>query len=345
MTAAQVCRTSSGRIEVIDSDGRPLADCTRFLERVQVRGLSPHTVESYAYDLALVHRWLAEQRLQLDGLRADHMHQFIAWERGRASNPKSINRRLNTLRLYYRLVMGTELPGGVELRRAWRTQRDRELGLQRLPQPRTRQIRVKEPKTLVEPLTVAQVRELVQSLHRYRDLAIAYLMLLCGLRSKETLQLRLSSVDFDDRRVCVYGKGSKERMMPIPKLVSEILHQYLAIERPTGCTTDSLFVVLKGSHRGQPMTRAALRKIFRSRRELVPELVKANPHRLRHTFGADMARGGVRLPVLQRMMGHAHAETTLQYVNLSAVDIAAEFDRAVAALEARYRCNTGEGDD
>jgi site-specific recombinase XerD len=342
MSAVRVCRAPPGRVEVVDHEGRPLTDCSRFLERLQVRGLSPHTVESYAYDLTLAYRWLAERRIRLENLRADDLHQFIAWERGRASHPKSINRRLGTLRLYYRFVMGAELPGGVEPRRGWRAQRDRELGLQRLPQARTRQVRVKEPKTLVEPLTVAQVRELLQSLYRYRDLAIAYLMLLCGLRSNETLQLRMSSVDLEDRRVRVYGKGSKERMMPMPKLVIEILRRYLALERPPGCTTDRLFVVLKGRHRGQPMTRAALRKIFRSRRDQTPALENANPHRLRHTFGTDMARGGVRLPVLQRMMGHAHAETTLQYVNLSAADIAAEFDRAIAALEARYDTDTGE---
>jgi integrase/recombinase XerC len=341
VTAVRICRTSA-TVEVLDPEGQPIADCARFLERLQVRGLSPNTVESYAYDLTLVHRWLTEYRLQLDNLRADNLHQFIAWERGRASNPRSINRRLNTLRLYYRFVVGTDLPGGFEPRRGWRAQRDHDLGLQRLPQPRTRQVRVKEPKTLVEPLTVPQVRELLQSFHRYRDLAIAYLMLLCGLRSRETLQLRISSVDLDDRRVRVHGKGNKERVMPIPKLVIEIVHRYLSLERPPGCTTDRLFVVLQGSRRGQPMTRAALRRIFRSRREQTPALAKANPHRLRHTFGADMARGGVRLPILQRMMGHAHPEATLHYVNLSAADIAVEFERAIAALEGRYGVDVEE---
>lgn len=63
----------------------------------------------------------------------------------------------------------------------------------------------------------------------------------------------------------------------------------------------------------------------------------ANPHRLRHTFGADMARSGVRLPILQRLMGHAYAETTLRYVNLSMVDIATEFHRAIAKLQERYQ--------
>ena len=98
---------------------------------------------------------------------------------------------------------------------------------------------------------------------------------------------------------------------------------------------DRLFVVLQGKRRGQPMTRAALRRIFRTRRQQ-KSLKNANPHRLRHTFGTDMARSGVRLPILQRMMGHAYAETTLQYVSVSLADVAAEFNRAMQVLEARY---------
>jgi integrase len=84
------------------------------------------------------------------------------------------------------------------------------------------------------------------------------------------------------------------------------------------------------------MTAAGLRSLFRHRRRR-PLLVIANAHRFRHTFGADMARAGVRLPILQQMMGHADLKTTLQYVRLSMADVAEEFRRALAKLAARYR--------
>ena len=83
------------------------------------------------------------------------------------------------------------------------------------------------------------------------------------------------------------------------------------------------------------MSRAALRRIFRTRRER-ESLANANPHRLRHTFGADMIRAGVRLSVLQKMMGHEHPKTTLQYVNVAFTDIQDEFNRAVERVRARY---------
>ncbi len=122
--------------------------------------------------------------------------------------------------------------------------------------------------------------------------------------------------------------------MPVPPLLMKVIAKYSRLERPRSKSTQ-VFLVMQGAKKGQPMTRAGLRKVFRTRRKR-PALANANPHRLRHTFGTDMARSGVRLPILQRMMGHAFAETTLQYVNISMVDVAAEFHRAAAKLEHRY---------
>ena len=84
------------------------------------------------------------------------------------------------------------------------------------------------------------------------------------------------------------------------------------------------------------MTLAGLRNLFRHRRKRVA-LTTANPHRFRHTFGADMARAGVRLPILQLMMGHADLKTTMQYVSLSMADVADEFRMALTKLAVRYR--------
>jgi integrase len=83
------------------------------------------------------------------------------------------------------------------------------------------------------------------------------------------------------------------------------------------------------------MTIAGLRSLFRHRRRR-PPLSIANAHRFRHTFGADMARAGVRVFVLQRLMGHASALTTLHYIRLSMADVADEYRRALAQLDHRY---------
>ena len=161
-------------------------------------------------------------------------------------------------------------------------------------------------------------------------------MLLCGLRSQEVLNLRLEDVGFADVGLRVRGKGDKERVLPMPSILSDSLDGYLRLERPSHCNVAQMFVVLQGKRRGQPMSAAGLRSLFRHRRRCLPILANANAHRMRHTFGADMARCGVRLPVLQKMMGHAQPTTTLRYISLSMADIAAEFERAMAQLQRRY---------
>ena len=93
------------------------------------------------------------------------------------------------------------------------------------------------------------------------------------------------------------------------------------------------FVVLKGRRRGQALSLAGLRKIFRHRRAKNAALKDAHPHRFRHTFCTSLIRQKVPLPIVQKLMGHASIDTTLIYINLSMEDIAAEYHRAMAELQ------------
>lgn len=311
-----------------------------FLRALHLRGLSWHTLRSYAYDLVLVVDWLDEAGRTLDQLTPADLVEFIAKERKRGSLPRSINRRLSTARLFFRFVTGRELQGALGVSSPSPHYkgpgRDHHLGLHRLRRRSHLQLRVKVPQTLVEPLTPGQVHSFLKSLRRYRDLAITYLMLLCGLRSAEVLSIEMDDIVFADAMLRVRGKGSRERALPLSALLVDLIGRYLKLERPRITTTSRLFLVLQGQRRGEPMTASGLRSLFRHRRRRAP-LRNANAHRFRHTFATDMARSGVRLPVLQRLMGHADALTTLQYIRLSMADVVAEYQRAMTEIEKRYR--------
>jgi site-specific recombinase XerD len=125
------------------------------------------------------------------------------------------------------------------------------------------------------------------------------------------LALQLEDLQLADGQMRVPGKGNKKRLVPLPPEILEVLDNYLRLERPL-INSPALFVSLKGRQRGQPMTVAGLRSLFRHHR-LQSQVCHANPHRCRHTFGSDMVRAGMSLPALQRLMGHAQIQTTMLY--------------------------------
>jgi integrase len=114
-------------------------------------------------------------------------------------------------------------------------------------------------------------------------------------------------------------------VVPLAPQSISLIGSYLEAERPKG-KSQRLFVVLKGPARAQPMTPAGLRSLFRYHRG-VEDVPRANPHRFRHTFGTDMARAGMSLPALMKLMGHGHFKTTMVYVELTPRDVWEEFQR------------------
>ena len=189
-------------------------------------------------------------------------------------------------------------------------------------------LRLKQPQRVIQPLSAEQVAKFWASFRTFRDLAIVGLMLLDGLRSCEILTLQLEDLKLADAQLHVLGKGRKQRILPLPGEILEVLQSYLRLERPL-TNSSSLFVSLKGRRRGRPMTPAGLRSLFRHHR-LRSQVPAANPHRFRHTFGADMVRAGISLPALQHLMGHSQIHTTMLYVRLAPQDVWREYARAVA---------------
>ena len=141
---------------------------------------------------------------------------------------------------------------------------------------------------------------------------------------------RLADVDMGLRRVRVTGKGGKERVVPVDAAFFAELAAYLREERPASCRAAECFVVLRGPTAGQPLTEAGLRRIFRTHR-LASGALRVRPHRLRHTYGTELASAGIDLLALRELMGHANPETTAAYVHLSPQTLAAEYARARAA--------------
>jgi site-specific recombinase XerD len=179
------------------------------------------------------------------------------------------------------------------------------------------------------PLTPFEVKRFMTGLRKYRDIAILYLMIFCGLRSCEVIALEVEDIDLIDDRLLVRGKGGKERVLPMSPAVRQALIRYLNYERPE-CDHPKCFVAMKGQNRGRPLTSGGLRKIFRQQRRKT--IKKAHPHLFRHTFATNLIQQGVSLPVVQKLLGHSDIEVTMGYVHLSLDDVSKEYHQAIKAI-------------
>lgn len=140
----------------------------------------------------------------------------------------------------------------------------------------------------------------------------------------------LCDVDMGARRVRVVGKGNRERVVPVDRAFFSELAAYLRTERPAACATPECFVVLRGPTEGAPLSEAGLRRIFRTHRASSGAL-QVRPHRLRHTYGTELAAAGLDLLVLRELMGHVSPETTAGYIHRSPQTLADEYHRARSA--------------
>ena len=106
-----------------------------------------------------------------------------------------------------------------------------------------------------------------------------------------------------------------------------LIQSHLLAGRPETASR-ALFVVAKGPSRGEPLTAAGLRRVFRYHRE-ISGVAAGHPHALRHSFGTALAEAGVDLPVLQALMGHDHVDSSAAYIHLAPAHVRAAYDAAL----------------
>src|SRR3984893_5563869 len=280
---------------VIEQTGREVEWINRFLDQQRVRGVADTTLRSYAHDLLHFLRWWAAAQqistITKQSLSESTFLDYIRFQVNQNPPPAaaSINRRVGTAERAMRREFPEAAPLFAPGFQNWYWRRS-QLGYGR-PRPALTQLRVKTPKRVVVPLSVEEVACFWSSFQTSRDLAIVGLMLLHGLRSCEVLALNREDIQFSDSQIRVLGKGKKIRMLPLDRESAKLLDHYLCLERPPYCG-EALFVCLKGPARGNRMTPAGLRSLFRHHRQ-VTGVTQANPHRFRHTFASDMIRAGI----------------------------------------------------
>lgn len=328
-----------------------------FFELYLAKNFSTRTIRAYAFDLIIFFRFFKGHRKTMPDFKKvtiKTLVEFINQEKSRNAATASINRRLNTIDLFYRhcfnkLIPGTQAPDGDihHLRKSRYLTADSTLGIFPIYAKKSKTFKLRAPQKLITALEPDEIELFFKTLNTLRDQSIVSLMLICGLRSSEVLSLKITDINSVQKMVRFFGKGRKERIVPLSDQVLGLIERYIETERPVRkkhLSTQTLFLTQKGSRRGEPMSLEGLRSVFRYKRA-ASGVLHANPHRFRHTFGRNMAMAGISLPVLQKILGHADHRTTLKYINLTLNDVHADFQKAQQNLTAMYATTISEANN
>lgn len=165
-----------------------------------------------------------------------------------------------------------------------------------------------------------------------RDQAIMLLLLDTGMRAGELTGLRVRDVDLKNRRLIVFGKGTKERALPFSPTTGKAIWRYLQSERGEYLPKDALFTTMEGL----PLSREALLQLMNGLGEKAG-VTDCHPHRFRHTFAVNFLRNGGNAYELQAMLGHTTLEMVKQYLSLAQTDVEAAHRRASPVENWRLR--------
>ncbi|MBA1182495.1 site-specific tyrosine recombinase XerD [Pseudomonas psychrotolerans] len=266
------------------------------------KGLSPHTRSAYRTDLLAFARWLEGRGLTLESVGRDAVLDHLGWRLSEGYQARSTARFLSGLRSFYKYAV-----------REGRLAEDPTL-LVSMPQ-----LGAPLPKSLseadVEALLAAPDTEDTLGL---RDRTMLEVLYATGLRVTELISLTLDEINLREGSLRVFGKGSKERLIPLGEEAIAWLESYLKTARPLllgGQPGDILFP----SQRGTPMTRQTFWHRIKLHAQVAGIRTSLSPHTLRHAFATHLLNHGADLRTVQMLLGHTSLSTTQIYTHVARV--------------------------
>lgn len=282
----------------ITDTGRLLRDFGAYL--TMQRGLSVNTRDAYRLDIEKLLGWLADRSEPLRAVSDDTLREFMADIHDLGIAPSSQSRLVSGLKHFFRyLAAEGYLPDNPS---------------QLLEVPR-------RSRPLPEVLTVAEIDALIgecdlSTPEGVRNAAMLEMLYSCGLRVSELVNLEISKVYFDEGYVIVYGKGSKQRLVPMSETAADRIGEYLRSVRPSVPVKLSESHILFLNRRGSRLTRQMVFTVVRTMAAAAGIKKNISPHTLRHSFATHLLEGGANLRAIQQMLGHESITTTEIYLHI-----------------------------
>ena len=311
-------RVVSGGTERIRGE-QPIGDgCEEFLTWLQVeRGRSANTLAAYRHDLRAYVEWLSSRNTTLDAVSETDLQRYVSALRDGGAAPASVKRATVVVTSMHRFLVDEGFA----------------------PADPTANVEVpRVPQSIPKALSVEQVTMLLNSIGgdhpvALRDRAILEVLYAGGLRVGELVGLSLGDLMLGDQMLRAYGKGSKERMVPIGRFALAALSDWLS---PAGrgamvpkkwrsrAHAEAVFL----NQRGGRLTRQGAWLVIQGRAEAVGMGELVHPHVFRHSCATHLVEGGADLRSVQELLGHASLTTTQVYTKVAPERLRAVYDDA-----------------
>ncbi|TCD47104.1 site-specific tyrosine recombinase XerD [Chlorobium sp. N1] len=266
------------------------------------RNFAGNTRESYRNDLRRYMLWLQEEGVALETLTTENIGRFVDSLHLAGLEPSSVARNVSAIRSLHRFLFQERL----------------------LPtNPAETLHQPKKNRHLPSVLTIDETRRVLEApmlkeppgRFRLRDRAILELLYASGIRVSELVEMRQQNLYLDERFIRVFGKGSKERLVPIGDEAAQWIGRYreeLRLRLANRNSLDHLFL----NARGGKLTRMAVYSMVRQYAVLAGIAKQISPHTFRHTFATHLLEGGADLRAVQEMLGHSSITATQIYTHI-----------------------------
>ena len=305
-------------------DASPLtigASIERFLRHMRLeRNLSNNTVTAYGRDLGRLASYADEAHkvVRPTGIHSQMLLDYLVHLRSSGLSGRSVARHMSSLRMFCRYLVDR---GVLD---------DNPAALLDMP---------KSPQAMPDVLTPEEVERLLAvpglgDARAIRDTALLEMLYATGMRVSELVRLGVGDVDFDRSLVRCFGKGRKERMVPIGEHARARLLHYLREARPRICRRPHGRRLRNGpgapmfiTGTGKAMTRQGFWKLVKRYATEAHIDKPISPHRLRHSFATHMLAGGADLRTVQALLGHVDIGTTQIYTKVHRKRLREVYDR------------------
>ncbi len=278
-----------------------LSPVEAFIDYMTVEcGLSPNTILAYRRDLSKFGQFIGDQDLaKAEHICPDDIIAFLRFEKEDGLAVASISRSLVAIKMFFRFMVleglvARDITAVLESPRIWHT----------IPE-------VLDPRDIERLLAAPKENERMA----LRDRAILATMYATGTRAGEVVALKLEDVNFEYQYLKCFGKGSKERIVPMAARDLKVLGHYIRDERPRlarGRTTSYVFLTKSGNR----LSRESIWRIVKKYARRIGLADRVSPHTLRHSFATHLLNGGADLRSVQEMLGHVDIATTQVYTHM-----------------------------